>query len=329
MYKSKQSPDQTCKGVISMAITAAQINELRKSTGAGMLDCKKALEQSEGDFEKAVDYLRTKGLAAAAKKSGRAATEGIVATFVSDDAKSGVLLEINSETDFVAKNELFQAFVNNIGKHILATSPADRDTMLAQAYNGDNAKTVQTYLNESIAVIGENIQIRRFAKFDVSGDGYIGSYIHAGGKIGVLVQVATPAITAANEEIIKGLVKDFAMHSAAAAPRYVSREQVPSDVLEREKDIYRAKAKESGKPDNIIEKILVGQINKFYSDICLGEQVYVKDTDKTIPQVLKETGAAAGGEIKITCFERYMLGEGLEKKESDFAAEVAAAAGLN
>jgi len=312
-----------------MAITAAQINELRKATGAGMLDCKKALEQTEGDYEKAVDYLRTKGLAAAAKKSGRAATEGMVAAFVSDDLKSGVLLEINSETDFVAKNDIFQAFVANIGKHILATSPADRDTMLAQPYSGDSAKTVQTYLNESISVIGENIQIRRFVKFDVQGDGCIGSYIHGGGKIGVLVQIASPALTASNQEVLQTLVKDIAMHSAAAAPRYVTRDQVPADVIEREKDIYRAKAKESGKPDAIIEKILDGQINKFFADICLNEQVYVKDTDKTIPQVIKEAGASIGGTISITAFERFVLGEGLEKKESDFAAEVAAAAGLN
>ena len=293
-----------------------------------MLDCKKALEQSDADFEKSVDYLRTKGLAAAAKKSGRAATEGMVAAFVSDDLKSGVLLEINSETDFVAKNELFQNFVANIGRHIMATSPADRATMLEQPYQGDPSKNVQAYMNESISVIGENIQFRRFSKFDVSGDGCIGSYIHAGGKIGVLVQVECPAVTDSNREALQTLVKDIAMHSAAAAPRYVNRDQVPVDVLEREKDIYRAKAKESGKPDAIIEKILVGQINKFYADICLNEQVYVKDTDKTIPQVLKEAGAAIGGVITITRFERYVLGEGLEKKESDFAAEVAAAAGL-
>jgi elongation factor Ts len=311
-----------------MAITAAQINELRKATGAGMLDCKKALEQNDGDFEKSVDYLRTKGLAAAAKKSSRAATEGMVAAFVSDDLKSGVLLEINSETDFVAKNDLFKAFVNNIGQHILATSPADRDAMLAQPYSGDPSKTVQSYLNESISVIGENIQIRRFSRFDVQGDGCIGAYIHAGGKIGVMVQVESPAVTSANQETIATLVKDVAMHSAAAAPRYVTRDQVPADVLEREKEIYRAKARETGKPDNIIEKIIVGQINKFYGDICLNEQVYVKDTDKTIPQVLKEASAAAGGTIGISRFERFVLGEGLEKKESDFAAEVAAAAGL-
>lgn len=311
-----------------MAITAAQINELRKSTGAGMLDCKKALEQNDGDFEKAVDFLRTKGLAAAAKKAGRAATEGVVAAFISDDLKQGVLLEINSETDFVAKNELFQAFVANIGKHIMATSPADCAAMLEQPYCDDAAKTVQTFLNESISVIGENIQIRRFVKFNVTENGCIGSYIHGGGKIGVLVQLETPAITAETLPALQTLAKDIAMHSAAAAPRYVTRDQVPADVVEREKAIYRVKAKESGKPDAIIEKILDGQINKFYSEICLNEQVYVKDTDKTIPQVLKEAGAAAGGTITIKCFERFVLGEGLEKKESDFAAEVAAAAGL-
>jgi len=311
-----------------MAVTAAQINELRKSTGAGMLDCKKALEETGGDFEKAVDFLRTKGLAAAAKKAGRAATEGMVAAFVSDDLKSGVLLEVNSETDFVAKNETFQAFVASIGQHILATSPADVEAMLAQTFSGDATKTVQTYVNGSISIIGENIQIRRFAKFDVEGDGCIGSYIHAGGKIGVLVQIASPAVTAANRDVLQGFVKDVAMHTAAAAPAFVSRDQVPTDVLDREKEVYRAKAKESGKPDAIIEKIIDGQINKYYADICLIEQAFVKDTDKTILQVAKECGTTAGGNVSITRFERFVLGEGLQKKESDFAAEVAAAAGL-
>jgi elongation factor Ts len=311
-----------------MAVTAAQINELRKSTGAGMLDCKKALEETGGDFEKAVDFLRTKGLAAAAKKAGRAATEGMVAAFVSDDLKSGVLLEINSETDFVAKNETFQAFVASIGQHILATSPADVEAMLAQTFNGDTSKTVQAYVNGSISIIGENIQIRRFAKFDVTGDGCIGSYIHAGGKIGVLVQIASPAITAANKDLLQGFLRDIAMHTAAAAPAFTSRDQVPTDVLDREKEVYRSKARESGKPDAIIEKIIDGQINKYYADICLIEQAFVKDTDKTIQQVAKECGATTGGTVSITKFERFVLGEGLQKKESDFAAEVAAAAGL-
>lgn len=311
-----------------MAITATQINELRKATGAGMLDCKKALEENDGDFEKSIDFLRTKGLAAAAKKAGRAATEGMVAAFVSDDLKSGVLLEVNSETDFVAKNEKFQSFVSDIGRHILATSPADCAAMLEQPYTGDTSKNVQTYLSESVSIIGENIQIRRFAKFDVTGNGCIGSYIHAGGKIGVLVQVEGPAVTDANREALKSFVRDIAMHSAAAGPRFISRDQVPADVLEREKEIYRVKAKESGKPDAIIEKIIDGQINKFYAEICLNEQVFVKDTDKSIQQVVKEIGNSVGGPVVITRFERFVLGEGLEKKESDFAAEVAAAAGL-
>ena len=311
-----------------MAVTAAQINELRKSTGAGMLDCKKALEETGGDFEKAVDFLRTKGLAAAAKKAGRAATEGMVAAYVSDDLKSGVLLEINSETDFVAKNDTFKAFVAKIGQHILAASPADVTTLLEQPFTDDKSKSVLEYLNASIAIIGENLQIRRFAKFDVEGDGLIGSYIHAGGKIGVLVQISSPAVTAANKDALQGFVKDIAMHSAAAAPSFVCRDQVPSDVLDREKDVYRAKAKESGKPDAIIEKIIDGQINKYYADICLIEQAFVKDTDKTIQQVAKECGTASGGIVSITRFERFVLGEGLQKKESDFAAEVAAAAGL-
>ena len=311
-----------------MAVTSAQINELRKSTGAGMLDCKKALEETGGEFEKAVDFLRTKGLAAAAKKSGRAATEGMVASFVSDDLKQGVLLEINSETDFVAKNDTFQGFVANVGQHILATSPADVEAMLAQPFSGDASKTVQTYLSESISIIGENIQIRRFAKFDVEGDGCIGSYIHAGGKIGVLVQIASPPVTPANKDLLQVFLRDIAMHTAAAAPAFVSRDQVPSDVLDREKEVYRSKAKESGKPDAIIEKIIGGQINKYYADICLNEQAFVKDTDKTIQQVAKECGVAAGGNVSVTRFERFVLGEGLQKKESDFAAEVAAAAGL-
>jgi elongation factor Ts len=200
--------------------------------------------------------------------------------------------------------------------------------MLEQTFTGDASKTVLAYLNESISIIGENLQIRRFAKFDVAGDGCIGSYIHAGGKIGVLVQVASPAVSAANKDLLQGFLRDIAMHAAAAAPSFVSRDQVPGEILDREKEVYRSKAKESGKPDAIIEKIIDGQINKYYAEICLIEQAFVKDTDKTIQQVAKECGNAAGGTVSITRFERFVLGEGLQKKESDFAAEVAAAAGL-
>jgi len=311
-----------------MAVTAAQISELRKSTGAGMLDCKKALEQTDGNFDQAVDFLRTKGLAAASKKAGRAATEGMVAAAVSETGNKGILLEINSETDFVAKNEIFQGFVKDVAQHILLSSPANREELLAQPYCGDSSKTVQILLNEAIAVIGENMQIRRFSSFTVPGAGAVGTYIHAGGKIGVLVEATCDNAAAAADARFATFVKDVAMHSAAAAPLYVRRDEVDADVLDREKDIYRAKARESGKPDNIIEKIIDGQVNKFYADICLLEQQFVKDTDKTIQQYAAETGKALGTTITVSRFTKYVLGEGLEKKESDFAAEVAAAAGL-
>jgi elongation factor Ts len=297
-----------------VAITAAQVNELRKSTGAGMLDCKKALEETGGDMEKAVDFLRKKGLAAAAKKAGRAATEGLVAALVAADGKSGALVEVNSETDFVAKTEKFQAFVADVANQVLAAAPADNDALFAQDAVKEPGKNVQTTLNEAIAVIGENLQIRRFARFASSG--FIGSYIHAGGKIGVLVELSGTGDLAA-------VAKDVAMHIAAAAPQFTRREEVSADVLEREKEIYRDKARQSGKPDNIVEKIIEGQIGKFYGEVCLLEQNFVKDPDKTITQVLK----AVGADVTVNRFARFVLGEGLEKKESDFAAEVAAAAG--
>jgi len=297
-----------------VSITAAQVNELRKSTGAGMLDCKKALEETGGDMEKAVDFLRKKGLAAAAKKAGRAATEGLVAAVINADGKSGALVEVNSETDFVAKNDKFQAFVADVANQVLAGAPADIDALMAQDSVKEPGKTVQITLNEAISVIGENLQIRRFARFESAG--LTGSYIHAGGKIGVLVELAGSGDLAP-------LAKDIAMHIAAAAPQAVRREEISTDVLDREKDIYRAKARETGKPENIIEKIIEGQVNKFYGEVCLLEQNFVKDPDKTIQQILK----AAGADATVTRFARFVLGEGLEKKESDFAAEVAAAAG--
>lgn len=297
-----------------MSITAAQVNELRKSTGAGMLDCKKALEETGGDIEKAVDTLRKKGLAAAAKKAGRAATEGLVAAVIAADGKSGALVEVNSETDFVAKNDKFQAFVADIANQVLAAAPADIDALLAQDSVKEPGKSIQIALNEAISVIGENLQIRRFARF--ASNGLTGSYIHAGGKIGVLVELA-------GNGDLASLAKDIAMHIAAAAPQYVRRDEVAADVIEREKDIYRDKARQTGKPDNIIEKIIEGQIGKFYAEVCLLEQNFVKDPDKTIQQVLK----SAGADVTVSRFARFVLGEGLEKKESDFAAEVAAAVG--
>jgi len=297
-----------------VSITAAAVSELRKSTGAGMLDCKKALEETGGDMQQAVDFLRKKGLAAAAKKAGRAATEGIVAVAISADGKIGALVEVNSETDFVAKTDKFQTFVADIANQVLVANPADNDALFAQDYLKEPGKTVQAALNEAISMIGENLQIRRFARFTTTG--LVGAYIHAGGKIGVMVELSGSGDLAP-------LAKDIAMHAAAAAPVSVSREEVAVDVLEREKAIYRDKARQTGKPENIIEKIIEGQVNKFYGEICLLEQNFVKDPDKTVQQLLK----AVGADVTVNRFARFVLGEGLEKKESDFAAEVAAAVG--
>jgi len=310
-----------------MAITAAQINELSKATGAGMLDCKKALEEVGGEMEQAVDYLRKKGLAAASKKAGRAATEGMVAAAIAPNANAGVLVEINSETDFVAKNDKFQEFVKQVADHVLQKNPATVEELLAQPFVGDASKTVQTLLTEAITVIGENMQIRRLVSFTAAG-GAVGSYIHAGGKIGVLVEASCDNATVCSSEAFSTVLRDVAMHTAAASPQFLCREDVCADVLEREKEIYRSKARETGKPDNIIEKIIGGQVNKFYGDICLLEQVYVKDTDKTVQQYLDACGKQLGCSITLKRFAKFILGEGLEKKESDFAAEVAAAAGL-
>jgi len=310
-----------------MAITAAQINELRKTTGAGMLDCKKALEEVGGEMEQAIDYLRKKGLAAASKKAGRAATEGMVAAAVSADGSTGVLVEINSETDFVAKNDKFQAFVKQVADHVLQKNPANLEELMAQPFAGDPSKTVQTLVTEAISVIGENMQLRRFASFSATG-GAVGTYIHAGGKIGVLVEAGCDNAAICSSEGFATVLKDVAMHIAAASPQFLCRDEVSADVLEREKEIYRSKARETGKPDAIIEKIIGGQVNKFYGDICLLEQVYVKDTDKTVQQYLDASGKQLGCSISLKRFTKFVLGEGLEKKESDFAAEVAAAAGL-
>jgi elongation factor Ts len=310
-----------------MAITAAQINELRKTTGAGMLDCKKALEEVGGDIEQAVDYLRKKGLAAASKKAGRAATEGMVAAAVAGDASAGVLVEINSETDFVAKNDTFQDFVKQVADHVLQKKPATLEELMAQPFVGDTSKTIQTLLTEAISVIGENMQLRRFVSYTATG-GAVGTYIHAGGKIGVLVEAGCDAPAVCTSEGLAAVLKDVAMHIAAASPQFLCREDVSADVLEREKEIYRSKARETGKPDNIIDKIIGGQINKFYGDICLLEQVFVKDTDKTVQQYLDASSKQLGCSLTLKRFAKFVLGEGLEKKESDFAAEVAAAAGL-
>ena len=297
-------------------ITASMVADLRAKTGAGMMDCKKALAETDGDMEQAIDLLRKKGLAAAAKKAGRVAAEGLVA--VAGQGTCCAVVEVNSETDFVAKNEAFQGFVSGVAQVVLDKNPADLDALLALPFPG-TGRTVLEEQTHQVATIGENINVRRFARRAVA-SGAVASYVHGAGKIGVLVELTCDKA----DDRVAALARQIAMHVAAASPQYLERGEVPMEVLEREKEIYRAKAKESGKPDNIIEKILDGQVNKFYGEICLIEQAYVIDPDQKVSKVVEALGKEVGAAVKLTGFSRFQLGEGIEKKEDNFAAEVAA-----
>ena len=297
-------------------ITAKMVGDLRAKTGAGMMDCKKALTEAAGDMEQAIDLLRKKGLSAAAKKSGRVAAEGMIAAV--GNAKSGALAEVNSETDFVAKNDAFQAFANGVAEVALKENPADVETLKGLDFPGSD-RNVGDELTHQIATIGENMNIRRFARLE-SASGVTASYVHGGGKIGVLVQLDAEK---GDDPPVAETERLLAMHVAAANPQYLCRADVPADVVEREKDIMRVKAIESGKPENIVEKIIEGQINKFFGEICLLEQVYVIDTDKKVGKVVEALAKELGGQVTLAAYSRYQLGEGIEKKEDDFAAEVA------
>ncbi len=297
-------------------ITAKMVGDLRAKTGAGMMDCKKALTEAEGDMEQAIDLLRKKGLSAAAKKSGRVAAEGMIAA--TGNGTCGALVEVNSETDFVAKNDAFQAFANGVAEVTLSENPADVDTLKGLAFPGSQ-RSVGEELTHQIATIGENMNIRRFARLE-SASGVTASYVHGGGKIGVLVQLDAEK---GDDPQVAETARMLAMHVAAANPQYLCRADVPADVVEREKDIMRVKAIESGKPENIVEKIIEGQINKFFGEICLIEQVYVIDTDKKVGKVVEALAKELGGQVTLTAYSRFQLGEGIEKKEDDFAAEVA------
>ena len=303
-----------------MAITAAMVKELREMTGAGMMDCKKALGETNGDMEAAVDFLREKGLATAQKKAGRIAAEGIVVTKLTDDAKAAVVVEVNSETDFVAKNEKFQNYVAEVAAQALTTSAADIEAFLAEPWAADTSKTVNEALAAQIAVIGENMNIRRFEQVKEE-NGFIASYIHAGGKIGVLVDVETDVI---NDDI-KEMAKNLAMQAAALKPLYTSRD---ADYIEKEKEILMVQAKNE-KPDaneKILNGMVMGRINKELKEICLLDQVYVKAEDgkQVVSKYVEEVAKANNAKIKIKKFVRFETGEGLEKKNEDFAAEVAA-----
>jgi len=299
-----------------VSITAAMVSELRKKTGAGMMDCKKALTETAGNMDEAVDFLRKKGLSAAAKKSGRVASEGAVAA--GSEGSIGAMVELNAETDFVAKNAAFQAFVAGVKDVILANDVADVQALESIDYPG-SGRTVAEELTHQIATIGENMGIRRLARID-AGQGVVTSYVHGAGKIGVLIELQTES----TDEKVVALGKQLAMHVAAAAPQYLDRDSVPGDVVEKEKEIMRVKALDSGKPENIVEKIILGQINKYFGEVCLLEQAFVIDPDQKVSKIVAALAKELGTDIKLKSYVRYQLGEGIEKRADDFAAEVAA-----
>lgn len=307
-----------------MAVTASMVKELREMTGAGMMDCKKALSATDGDFDKAIEFLREKGLATAEKKAGRIAAEGLVATTIKDGDKVAAIVEVNAETDFVAKNEVFQTFVKEVVEQAADTDAADIDAFKAEKWALDTSMTVDEKLAAMIAKIGENMNIRRFEKI-VSEDGIVVSYIHAAGKIGVLVEAKTEN----NDERVKEALKNVAMQVAALNPKYVSTDDVPEEYKEHEKEILIAQAKNdpknANKPENIIEKMITGRLAKEFKEICLLEQEYVKAENKeTVAKYLEMVSKEVGTPVELKRFVRFETGEGLEKKNEDFAAEVAA-----
>ncbi len=313
-----------------MAVTAGMVKELREMTGAGMMDCKKALTATEGDMDKAVEWLREKGLATAQKKAGRIAAEGLAKVLVSEDGKSAVAVEVNSETDFVAKNEKFQGYVAQVAEQAMETQAADIEAFLAEPWKFDTTKTVNEALAGQIAVIGENMNIRRFAQVKEDA-GFVASYTHMGGKIGVLVDVVTDVV---NDEI-KEMAKNVAMQVAALKPLYTSDAEVSADYLEHEKEILLAQIKndpkESQKPEKVIMGMIQGRIKKELKEICLLDQVYVKAEDgkQSVGQYVAQVAKANSANITIKGFVRYETGEGIEKKQEDFAAEVAKQMGAN
>ncbi len=287
-------------------ITAAQVKELREKTGAGMMDCKKVLTETDGNEEKAIELLRERGIMKAAKKSDRVAAEGLVETYISEDGKVGAIVEVNAETDFVAKNADFQSFVKDVAKQVALNNPANVEELLAQKSIANEANTVQEVLTNNIATIGENMSIRRFVRFET--EGKVSSYIHGDGKIGVLVDMENADDT---------LAKDVCMHIAAAKPEFLAEEDVPEDRVNKEKEILKAQVINEGRPEAVAEKIVAGRLGKFYSEICLLDQEFVKDPNQKVGNLISSKNA------KLNRFARFEKGEGIEKKEENFAEEVA------
>ncbi len=286
-------------------VTASLVKELREKTGAGMMDCKKVLTETDGDMEKAIELLRERGIAKAAKKSGRVAAEGLVEAYISEDGKVGAIVEVNSETDFVAKNEEFKTFVMNVAKQVVEKNPKDVEDLLNQEATFEAGKTVNEALVGKIATIGENLSIRRFARFESKG--LLESYIHGDGKIAVLINMAKGD---------KEVAKDLCMQIAAARPEYLNEQSVPAERVEKEKEILKVQTMNEGKPEAIAEKIVQGRIRKFFEEICLVDQVFVKDSNMKVSELLKQKDA------EVVEFARFEKGEGIEKKEENFAEEV-------
>lgn len=286
-------------------VTASLVKELREKTGAGMMDCKKVLTETDGDMEKAIELLRERGIAKAAKKSGRVAAEGLVEAYISEDGKVGAVVEVNSETDFVAKNEEFKTFVMNIAKQVVETNPKDVESLLEEDAIFESGKAVKDVLVEKIATIGENLNIRRFVRFE--SEGLVEKYIHGEGKIAVLVNM---------KKGDKEVAKDICMQIAAARPEFVKKEEVPEERVSKEMEILKVQTMNEGKPEAIAEKIVQGRIGKFYEEICLVDQAYVKDPNMKVNELLKQK------EAEVVEFARFEKGEGIEKKEENFAEEV-------
>jgi elongation factor Ts len=299
-----------------MAFTAKDVQSLRERTGCGMMDCKKALTEAGGDMEKAIELLREKGLAAVAKKAGRIAAEGMVLAVVDESKKVGAVVEVNAETDFVAKNASFVSFVEACAKAVIEQNPADVDALMN--CKADDKNTIAELLQEKVLTIGENMKIRRFARYE----GDVVTYIHGGGRIGVMVRFETTGGIAEKEEF-KAYAKDVAMQVAAAIPTYVAKEDVPADVVEKEKEILTVQAMNEGKPANIAEKMVMGRISKYYKEVCLVEQPFIKDNDISVLKHTENVAKELGGTIVIKEFVRFEKGEGLEKREDNFADEVA------
>ena len=294
------------------------VKELRERTNAGMMDCKKALVNSDGDMDKAIDWLREKGLAQAAKKASRVAAEGVVTQYVTPCGCTSVIVEVNCETDFVAKTDNFMNFANNVAKHIAMANPANLDELLAQKFVDDESKTIADLISEATVAIGEKISVRRFARYET--EGVVSTYIHMGGKVGVMVEVATDA---KDSDAVKEFAHDLALQIAAAKPEAVRREEVDASKLEKEKEILRAQAINEGKPEKIVDRMVEGRIEKYYKEVCLLDQQFVKDGDKSIKALMAEVAKETGATLDVVRFTRFERGEGIEKRQDNLAEEIA------